>query len=104
MKTPTCKKCNTPMKKGMAIQNKLTGLPDFGGDKSAVTLSRNGPPEMCDVWKCPSCGHSFENKEIKNKLLLTPAQWELVLGFAVLDPDGWDRSTQFTFKTDWLSH
>ncbi len=38
---------------------------------------------------------------MKKKLTLTPAQWELILGFEVLDPDGWDRRGAF-FQADWL--
>jgi len=30
---------------------------------------------------------------------LTPSQWQKILGFVVLDPDGWDR--QGDFRADW---
>lgn len=29
----------------------------------------------------------------------TPTQWQGILGFEVIDPDGWDRSGDF--DTDW---
>lgn len=52
--TPLCKKCNVPMKKGEALQNKLVG-----GDFRGATLNRTGTAQMVNVWKCPDCGHSF---------------------------------------------
>lgn len=32
-------------------------------------------------------------------LKLTPEQWQKILGFTVMDPDGWDRKGDF--QTDW---
>ena len=53
-----CKKCSGEMKEGVAIQNTLTGLPDFHGDKHAVTLSPGGPGRLIDCMKCSACGWS----------------------------------------------
>jgi len=52
------------MKEGMALQNTLTGLPDFPGDTFACTVSRDGPAEMVACWKCPKCGHSISRFDI----------------------------------------
>ena len=60
--SPTCNKCNVPMKSGIGLQNALSGLPDFPDDKSACTVSRTGAAEILNVWKCPSCGHSISQK------------------------------------------
>ena len=52
-----CKKCNIPMKEGIAIENTMTGTPDFPGGE-VVTLSPGGPGKVIAVLKCPECGHS----------------------------------------------
>ncbi len=34
-------------------------------------------------------------------LELTPRNWEAILGFEIIDPDGWDRSNMENFSKDW---
>lgn len=46
------------MKPGIAIQNTVTGMPDFPGDEHAVTLSAGGPGKLIVVSKCDKCGFS----------------------------------------------
>lgn len=54
-----CPNCgNTVFKPGIAIRNTFTGIPDFPGDKYAVTVSPGGPGRMTDCWKCCQCGYS----------------------------------------------
>lgn len=54
-----CKKCGSPMQPGKAIAQTVTGMPDFPGDKSAVTLSAGGPGVLIDCMKCVACGWSM---------------------------------------------
>ncbi len=54
-----CKKCNGDMHPGKAIAQTLTGMPDFPGDRSAVTLSAGGPGVLIDCLKCSTCGWSM---------------------------------------------
>jgi hypothetical protein len=57
---PKCRRCKVGMRHGIALQNGLSGTPDFVGDKTDMTLSPD--PEKVNViktWKCPQCGHSF---------------------------------------------
>ena len=35
------------------------------------------------------------------KIKLSAPEWQLVLGFRIVDPDGWDRSTPENFLKDW---
>lgn len=56
---PMCKKCRSPMGSGIALENTVSGVPDFGGSNEVVTMSRTGPPILVKVWKCPKCGHSI---------------------------------------------
>jgi hypothetical protein len=54
---PPCKRCGGPMLRGHALQNTLSGAPDFvGGD--VVTLSPTGPAQVVPVLKCLRCGYS----------------------------------------------
>lgn len=46
------------MRRGQAMAQTLTGIPDFPGDQHAVTLSPGGPGRLIDCWKCRECGHS----------------------------------------------
>lgn len=64
MKTPICKKCNVPMKTGMALQNGFTGSPDFMGDQSGVMTISADPRKVAvvDCWKCPVCGKSLTKR------------------------------------------
>ena len=59
-----CKKCNTPMKEGIAIQQTYTkGSPDFiGGD--IVTMSPGGAGKLIPCLKCPKCGYSITKELI----------------------------------------
>jgi hypothetical protein len=54
-----CKKCGGDMHEGKAIAQTLTGMPDFPGDKSPVTLSAGGPGVLIDCLKCSKCGWSM---------------------------------------------
>ena len=38
-----CPRCGAGMRPGIAIEQTYTGMPDFPGDKCAVTLSPGGP-------------------------------------------------------------
>ena len=60
-----CNKCKIEMAKGVALQNTLTGIPDFPGGK-VCTVSRNGPAKLIDVLKCPQCGKSFSYRELSD--------------------------------------
>jgi hypothetical protein len=51
---------------GKAIVNGATGMSDFPGDKSHVTMSIDTKTVyLRDVWKCCVCGASFSIGEIK---------------------------------------
>ena len=55
-----CKKCNGDMKKGKAIECKLTGYRDFASDKYPCTVSPDPrQPMLVDCLKCENCGHSI---------------------------------------------
>lgn len=57
---PKCKRCKVWMKKGTALQDVLSGIPDFiGCSNNIVTLSPSGKAELITVWKCPKCGESY---------------------------------------------
>ena len=48
------------MKKGKALMNGYSGIPDFPGDLNACTLSSDPSiVSMVSCWKCPSCGKSI---------------------------------------------
>jgi hypothetical protein len=53
-----CRKCGGNMVAGKAIQQTLTGTPDFPGDTTAVTLSPGGSGKLIDCMKCDKCGWS----------------------------------------------
>ena len=46
------------MKKGIALQEGYSGVPDFIGSKEVVTISLSGQSVLINVWKCPKCGAS----------------------------------------------
>lgn len=46
------------MKRGVALEPTLTGIPDFPGDTHPVTLSANGPGRLVMCMKCVKCGWS----------------------------------------------
>ena len=47
------------MQAGKAIAQTVIGMPDFSGDRSAVTLSADGPGVLIDCLKCSTCGWSI---------------------------------------------
>ena len=51
-------KCQHEMKDGIAIQQTLTGTPDFIDDQSPITLSPGGPGKLIECRKCVKCGYS----------------------------------------------
>jgi hypothetical protein len=55
--TSDCKRCNTQLQPGIAIEQTWAGYPDFVGGE-VVTLSPGGPGRVVTCWKCPKCGHS----------------------------------------------
>lgn len=58
-----CRVCGGCMAVGTAFKNTANyGIPDFAGqtDRVGQTFSYTGPPVQVSVWKCESCGHSFE--------------------------------------------
>ena len=55
---PRCKRCKVWMKKGIALQEGYSGIPDFIGSKEVVTMSPSGNSKLVNVWKCPKCGES----------------------------------------------
>lgn len=68
MKTPLCRRCNVPMRSGLALVNTLTSFADFPGDRPddflpGQTISRSGAAVSIEAWKCPSCGHSMTAAE-----------------------------------------
>lgn len=54
-----CKKCLTPLKQGIAIENTYTGLPDFITDTYVCTLCVGGSGKLISCLKCPNCGYSI---------------------------------------------
>lgn len=57
-KQNTCRKCQGVMRPGQAIAQTCVGVPDFPGDKHAVTMSLGGPGKLIDCMKCVDCGWS----------------------------------------------
>lgn len=53
-----CRKCGGEMKSGQALEDILSGIPDFemGGD--VCTMSASGAARMIPVAKCEKCGWS----------------------------------------------
>jgi hypothetical protein len=54
-----CKRCGGQMVRGHALQNTLSGSPDFPGGDQLVTLSRTGPAQVVPCLKCVRCGYSI---------------------------------------------
>jgi len=59
VKRAPCKHCGGAMLRGHALQNTLTGYPDFPGDSGPVTVSRTGPAQVVPCLKCIRCGYSI---------------------------------------------
>lgn len=47
------------MKRGIALKNIATGMPDFIGSKEAATYSEGEKAKLIKVWKCKKCGYSI---------------------------------------------
>ncbi len=59
MTDPTCRKCGGPLAPGIATGQTYTPvMPDFIGDKEAVTFSAGGPGVVIPAMKCTLCGWS----------------------------------------------
>lgn len=52
-----CKKCGGEMRIGKAIEQTLTGIPDFSSGE-IVTMSPGGQGVLIDCIKCALCGWS----------------------------------------------
>jgi hypothetical protein len=57
-----CKKCGGEMVIGQALENNLSGIPDFIGDKYPVTVSPDGTAKLISCLKCKNCGWSVRIK------------------------------------------
>lgn len=64
-----CRRCNGLMKGGVAMQETLTGTPDFPGG-AISTVSPGGPGRLIPCVKCVRCGYSLSigsnTKEVGN--------------------------------------
>lgn len=66
--TMRCKDCGVLLEEGIALQNRLSGLPDFIGSKEIVTVSYGKDADVVNCWKCPLCGYSrTKNKKIRTR-------------------------------------
>lgn len=54
----TCLRCDGTMAEGVAIQETLTGVPDFPGG-AVATVSPGGPGRLVSCLKCVKCGYSL---------------------------------------------
>jgi hypothetical protein len=54
-----CRKCMVEMRPGKAIENTLTGAPEFIDGPPIVTMSSGGPGKLIDCLKCLECGWSI---------------------------------------------
>lgn len=53
------------MKPGIALENTLTGMPDFIGSDEVITLHYGGPGKIIECLKCPNCGFSiYKNHDV----------------------------------------
>ena len=58
-KTKTqCNKCSGKMKRGIALKNIITGIPDFVGSSEVCTMSYGPDALIIPVLKCERCGRS----------------------------------------------
>ena len=54
-----CKECNIDLEDGYALQDTLTGIPDFIGSNEVCTVSP-GNAKLVECKKCPLCGYSVK--------------------------------------------
>lgn len=52
------RKCGGEMKRGITMQNTLTGIPDFIGSGDVITISPGGSGKLIECRKCRDCGYS----------------------------------------------
>ncbi len=57
--------CHGTMRPGQAIEETLTGIPDFLGSGVVCTVSPGGPGRLVRCLKCDKCGHSMTIGEEK---------------------------------------
>jgi len=62
-----CRKCNTLMGPGKALEQTYTGTPDFPGDTHPVTMSPGGPGRLAACLKCPTCGYSVTGGDHRDR-------------------------------------
>lgn len=60
---PICNRCNVDMMPGTALASTtVVGMPDFPGQDPSDLRGRtltDGPGQLVEAWKCPSCGRSI---------------------------------------------
>jgi hypothetical protein len=52
-----CRKCGASMKPGKALEDIMSGIPDFPGHE-VMTVSPSGRGKLIDCMKCEKCGYS----------------------------------------------
>lgn len=55
---PGCRKCDGQMRRGLALAQTFSGVPDFPGDTHGITMSPGGQGQLVDCLKCLDCGWS----------------------------------------------
>jgi len=63
-KKMNCKKCGGLMKRGVALENIMSGIPDFHDQRLAVTLSPTGRARLVGCLKCETCGYSVSKADL----------------------------------------
>ena len=58
-----CPDCNVELEPGIALDDILTGMPDFIGQCQVCTVSASGKAKLIKCLKCPLCGYSVKGKE-----------------------------------------
>lgn len=66
-----CKKCGGLMQRGIALENIMSGIPDFPGHHEAVTLSPTGRARLVECLKCETCGYSVTKQDKPSQDLRT---------------------------------
>jgi len=64
---PTCPKHGVELEPGRAIENTLTGEPDFIGDDEVITMHYGGSGKVIPCLKCPECGYSVYDGSYNRK-------------------------------------